>query len=57
MANAEVNINRLERNHTMTVKVNITRKFRLRVAIAITLIKAAALVHGCGIKIKDSEAY
>jgi len=57
MAKAEVNIDKLERNHMMTVKVNITRQFRIRMAVAGALIKAAALVLGCGIEIKDSEAH
>ena len=47
-----VNINRLEPGQVLTVDVNITHQFKVRMAIALALIKAAVFVLGCGIEIK-----
>lgn len=57
MAKAEVNIKKLNYDHTMRVKVNITREFKVRFFIASVLIKTAARLLGCNIEIERSEAH
>lgn len=47
--NSEININKLTNEYTL--KVSFTRQFKIRLLIATTLIKAAAAILGCGIKI------
>lgn len=55
MAKAQVNIYTLGKNNTLTVKVKITTQFKVRLAIAMALLKAAAFVLGCGIRIENEE--
>ncbi|MFQ5638227.1 MAG: hypothetical protein ACE5IR_09575 [bacterium] len=57
MAKAEININKLTNNHTMTVKVDVTKQFKARIVVATTLIKAAAWILGCNIEIESSESH
>lgn len=57
MAKAEVNITKLTKDHTMTVKVNVTKQFKARFVVATALIKAAAWILGCNIEIENNEAH
>jgi hypothetical protein len=45
---SNISIKKLNRDHTLTIKVNITRELRIRCAIAIWLIRVASWVLGCG---------
>ena len=52
--NSEFNMDKLTSDYTL--KVVFTQQFKFRFLIATTLIKAAALVLGCNIKIEhDGE--
>lgn len=53
MKQPDVVVNKLNKNHTVTVRVKISKQFRMRIAIASALIKAAAFVLGCGIEISN----
>ncbi len=48
-----VNIRKLSNRSVITVTLNITREFRIRIFIAKVLLKVACVVLGCGIKIND----
>ena len=48
-------LTRLNRDCTLTVTVHITRRLRLRMAIAKCLMLLAARVLGCKIEVKDSN--
>ena len=47
-------VNRLTRQVTMNVTVVTTRQFKWRIALGKELIKLAARVMGCGIRIEDA---
>ena len=49
---AEINVNKLNKDYTLKVKVNLTKQFKVRKIIAFGLIKAAAGILGCGIEIE-----
>lgn len=48
-------INRLTKESTLNITICITRQFRIRLFIATTLMRAAAMVLGCGADIKTEE--
>lgn len=58
MANARdaaitIGINRLSHDVVMSVTVAMTRQFRLRVWLALKLIRLATWILGCGLKVED----
>ena len=55
MADGSINLRRLDSNHTMTIKVNVTKEFRLRMAIAKGLLILASKVIGCSYKIEEGQ--
>jgi len=48
-----IEMNRLSKNFTLSVTMVLTRQFRVRIAIALFLIKLAAEILGCGIEIEQ----
>lgn len=52
---AGVTINRLTKDTTMTVMVKMSKQFRFRLAIALFLIKLAAIILGCKFEAKEEE--
>ena len=50
-----VNVRKLNKDHTITVSVHVTKELKVRLWIATALMKAAAWVLDCGIAIVDEE--
>jgi hypothetical protein len=57
MAKLDTKITKLDRDFTITVDVHVTRRLRLRFAIARSLFWLAAKVLGCGIVVKDADPH
>ena len=53
MEATSVNLRKLNKEHIITVTINVAREFKIRIFIAKVLIKIAGLVLGCGVKIKE----
>lgn len=49
----EYAVKKLDKNHTITVTAKITKEFKLRLWLALTLMNMAASILGCGFKIED----
>lgn len=52
---ADYKINRLTKNTTLTVKIKTTRQLKVRVVLAMFLLRMAARTLGCGIEITTDE--
>ena len=52
---AKYEINRLTKNTTLNVKIKTTKQLRLRVVLAMFLLRMAARTLGCGIKIETEQ--
>jgi hypothetical protein len=55
MAKLDTHITKLDTNFTVTVEVHLTRRLRIRFAMARSLFWLAAKVLGCGIVVKSLE--
>ncbi len=53
MEATSVNIRKLNNRSAITVTLNITREFRIRIFIVKVLLRIAGWVLGCGIKVND----
>ena len=52
MKTTSMNLRKLDKRHTLTVTINTTREFKVRVFLAVIFIKIAGFVLGCGIKVE-----
>jgi hypothetical protein len=50
-----VNISKLNKQHTITVRVVVTKRMKTRLFIAKQLFKAAALVLGCNVDVIEPD--
>ena len=48
-----INIRKLNKSAAITVTLNTTREFKIRIFIAKVLLKVTGLVLGCGIKVNE----
>ena len=55
MKATSVNIRKLNKSCTMTVTLNTTREFKIRIFIAKVLLKVTGLVLGCGIRVNEQS--
>ncbi len=46
-------VNKFDKSVTMTINVKVSKQFIVRKWIALSLIKLAATILGCGIKVED----
>ena len=55
LSKQEYKVKKFSKHTTMHIDVRITRQMRLRVEVAIRLLRLAAWVLGCGIVINEVE--
>jgi len=48
-----MNIRKLDLSEVLTFTVKISRELKIRMKVAVLLIKLAALILGCGVEIKN----
>jgi hypothetical protein len=53
--NSDLLIRKLNANCALNVRIKVTRQFKLRLKAAVFLIRLAAMLLGCGIKIQGEQ--
>jgi hypothetical protein len=57
MEKADVNLNKLEKNFTLKVRIHVTRQMKARLFLATLLIRLAARVLGCGLEFTGAKSH
>ena len=55
MTATSVNIRKLNKSADITITLNTTREFKIRIFIAKVLLKVTGLVLGCGIRVNEQS--